>query len=479
MSIASLSFLAFGLVAVVAYNLHSSVVWRKAILLIANVAFLSTFSHSISAFVPLAGFLALGYLGVRAIERSHSRAAYWGIVEGTLLLFVWLKQYTFLPHVTFLRSTYTTLGLSYIFFRVMQMMIDANGETRHRGIDIVSYLNYTVNFTTLVAGPIQSYPEFIEQHLAPTRPPLTIMDMGSGLERIVIGFFKVNVLCLVFSMLQSQAITALSANQAIRDRALTGAMITACYTLYLYFNFSGYTDIVIGVAKFLRITLPENFNRPFAADNFLEFWNRWHITLSHWLKTYVYNPLLIVLMRRFPSPKIEPFLGVGAFFVTFFLIGVWHGRTSEFIFFGVLLGAGVSFNKLFQIEMARAMGKKQYRALSNNWAYQAACRGLTFTFFSFSLLWFWANWSELGKMSRALGRPAQLLGWLLIFVASTMVLAVWEVIRALTLHVKWDGQPFVLSRYVRTVWDTALVFVLAAVMGILSAPAPDIVYKAF
>jgi alginate O-acetyltransferase complex protein AlgI len=479
MTIASLSFLAFGLIAVLAYNLHSSVAWRKAILLIANVAFLSTFSHSISEFVPLAGFLALGYLGVRAIEGSHGKGAYWGMVAGTVLLFIWLKKYTFLPHVSLLRSTYTTLGLSYIFFRVMHMIIDANGGTRHRGIDVVSYLNYTINFTTLVAGPIQSYPEFIEQHLAPAPPPLTIMDMGNGLERIVIGFFKVNVLSLVFSMLQSQAINALSPNQAIRNRALTGTMIAACYTLYLYFNFSGYTDIVIGVAKFLRITLPENFNRPFAADNFLEFWNRWHITLSHWLKTYVYNPLLIVLMRRFPSPKVEPFLGVAAFFVTFFLIGLWHGQTSEFIFFGVLLGAGVSFNKLFQVEMARAVGKKQYKALSNNWMYQAACRGLTFTFFSFSLLWFWSNWKDLGKMNRTLGFPAQLLGWLMLLVASTMVLAVWEAIRALALHVKLDGQPFVLSRYVRTVWDTALVFVLAVVMGILSAPAPDIVYKAF
>ena len=105
MTIASLSFLAFGLVAVLAYNVHSSVVWRRTILLVANVGFLSTFSHSISAFVPLAAFLAFGYLGVWAIERSHGKAAYWGIVAGTLLLFVWLKKYTFVPHVSLLRST--------------------------------------------------------------------------------------------------------------------------------------------------------------------------------------------------------------------------------------------------------------------------------------------------------------------------------------------------------------------------------------
>ena len=430
MTIASISFLAFALVVVPMYNSHPSVAWRKGVLLIANLIFLATFSHSLLIFVPLATFLAFGYLSVWAMQRSHSNAAYFCIVVGTVLVFFWLKKYTFLPEVSFLRFTYTTLGLSYIFFRVMHMIIDAKGGELGRKIDIISYLNFTLNFTTLVSGPIQRYPEFIEQHLAPVRPPLTIIDMGNGLERVVIGFFKVNVLGLIFSMLQTQAINALLPTQPIGTRALTGATISAFYTIYLYFNFSGYTDIVIGVAKFLRITLPENFDRPFSADNFLEFWNRWHMTLSRWLKTYVYNPLLIVLMRRFPSAKIEPFLGVAAFFVTFFLIGLWHGQTSDFIFYGVLLGAGVSVNKLFQIEMAKAMGKKQYKALSNNWMYQAVCRGFTFTFFSFSLLWFWSDWKNLGKMSRTLQLPAQLLGWLFIFAAATIVLAAWEAIRA-------------------------------------------------
>jgi len=394
-------------------------------------------------------------------------------------LFFWLKKYTFLPEATFLRFTYVTIGLSYIFFRVMQMIIDASSGNLGRKVDIISYLNFTLNFTTLVSGPIQRYAEFVEQHLAPVRAPLTLIDIGNGLERIVVGFFKVNVLGLIFSMVHVQAISALSLNQPIGTRALTGATIAASYTIYLYFNFSGYTDIVIGVAAFLRIRLPENFNRPLSADNFLEFWNRWHMTLSHWLKTYVYNPLLISLMRRFPSKKIEPFLGVATFFVTFFLIGLWHGRTSEFIFYGVLVGAGVSVNKLFQIEMAKAMGKKQYKALSEDWMYQAVCRGVTFTFVSFSLLWFWSNWKNLNTMSQALQPPAQLLAFFLIFAASTIVLASWEVIRAGAFNVKWGGQSIFLSRYVRTIWDTGLVLVVAAVMGILSTPAPDVVYKAF
>src|ERR1700722_3605774 len=100
------------------------------------------------------------------------------------------------------------------------------------------------------------------------------------------------------------------------------------------------------------------------------------MTLSGWLKKYVYTPLAMSLMQRFPSPNAELKIGVFAFFVTFFLIGVWHGRTSQFIFYGVLLGAGISGNKLYQVLMARRLGKKGYKALTNQWFYQTLCRGL-------------------------------------------------------------------------------------------------------
>ena len=77
--------------------------------------------------------------------------------------------------------------------------------------------------------------------------------------------------------------------------------------------------------------MPENFDWPFLAENFIAFWGRWHITLSNWLKTYVYTPLLMSSMRRFPAPSLEPYLGAFAYFVTFFLVGAWHGQTSMFL----------------------------------------------------------------------------------------------------------------------------------------------------
>jgi len=96
--------------------------------------------------------------------------------------------------------------------------------------------------------------------------------------------------------------------------------------------------------------------------------------------------------------EMEPLLGVFCFFVTFFLIGIWHGRTSEFIMFGFLTGSGMSINKLWQLGLIRAKGRKGYRALAMNPAYVSFGRGLNYAWFSFTLFWFWSDWAQIGRI---------------------------------------------------------------------------------
>src|SRR5208283_1744431 len=142
---------------------------------------------------------------------------------------------------------------------------------------------------------------------------------------IVRGFFKVNVLAVLLHAIHESALTQIGQPVPLWLKLFAAFRLAAVYPFFLYANFSGYIDIVIALARLMRVRLPENFDRPFAASSVMEFWNRWHMTLSTWLKTYVYNPLLLILMRRFQaSPGIHPVLGVVCFFVTFFLIGVWH-----------------------------------------------------------------------------------------------------------------------------------------------------------
>jgi alginate O-acetyltransferase complex protein AlgI len=478
METASLKFLAFGVVAAIGYNLLRPVAWRQGVLLVANLRFLLTFTSKLLILLPFAGFLLFGYAGVRLMQ-AGLRQAFAPLMIMTIALFIWLKKYTFLPHESFLKSAYVTIGLSYIFFRVLHLIIDSkDGELPHR-VRFISYLNYTLNYTTLVSGPIQLYQDFAKTHLSLERPPLTIFTIGRIVERIAIGYFKVEVLSMMFSGIQTHAIAALSLSQPISWRIFTGAVIAAIYPVYLYCNFSGYIDIVIGIAALMRFTLPENFNRPFSSDNFLNFWSRWHITLSNWFKVYFYNPLLMLLMRRFTSPAIEPFLAVIAFFMTFFLLGIWHGQTSAFAFYGVVLAFGVSINKLYQILMVRMIGRKRYKALSNQPIYNAFARGLTYTYYSFCMLWFWSNWSQMAGFLRQLKAPALAGVWLLIFITATVVLSVWEALRSWLLGLEWTGALLLENRYARTVYVTFAVVMTAAVIKLVNAPPPQIVYKGF
>src|SRR3546814_7265352 len=103
--------------------------------------------------------------------------------------------------------------------------------------------------------------------------------------------------------------------------------------------------VAIGLGRLLGIAIPENFNRPELARNFLEFWSRWHITLSDWFKFYVFNPVTKELLRIADRPTLTPWLGAVGFFLTFFVMGVWHGTSATFVVYGLLLGLGVSLNK--------------------------------------------------------------------------------------------------------------------------------------
>jgi D-alanyl-lipoteichoic acid acyltransferase DltB (MBOAT superfamily) len=478
MDSASFQFVLFGLAAALVSNLSRARVWRSIVLLLASIVFLGLLAHNPIVFLPLAGFLFLGYIGLVLIERGWSRSTVWSILAVTIV-YVWLKKYTFLPEGIFLHSLYFTLGLSYIFFRVLHLLIESGDSSEKRHIGLGAYLLYTLNFTTLVSGPIQRYDEFVRDQFASEPIVLGPRTVGLQLERIVRGFFKVNVLAMLLHAVQEDALAQMSQPLPLTHKLFSAFRLAVVYPFFLYANFSGYIDIVIALARLMRVRLPENFDRPFSASSFLDFWNRWHITLSTWFKTYVYNPLLLALMRRISSIALEPLLGVFCFFVTFFLVGIWHGRTSEFVIFGVLQGGGISINKLWQMGLTRGLGRKPYKALAKNPIYIAFGRGLTFSWFAFTLFWFWANWQQIDKVFTAIGVAEWLGVWLAICLCATVVLALWEGLRAALLSIKTSEGPVFTSRYARVVYATALGLAAFVMTFLLNQPAPDIVYKAF
>lgn len=474
---ASFQFILFGFAVAAISNFHRSPGWRLLVLLVSSLVFVGLLTRDVLVVIPLTGFLLLGFVGLQMVINGLSGLQPW-LIAAVVFSYIWLKKYTFLPHELFLNFPYLTLGLSYIFFRVLHLLIEASNKTSVRKISFIQYLVYTINFTTFISGPIQRYDDFATDQFAQKPIGLTVGVAAAQVERVIRGFFKVNVIALILNMFQSDALAQLMLPISGQQKFFAAAELATIYPFFLYANFSGYIDIVIAIARLLNIRLPENFDRPFSASSFLEFWSRWHITLSNWLKTYVYNPLMLALMRRNASRRLDPFLGVLSFFVTFFLVGIWHGRTSEFLVFGLLQGVGVAINKLWQIALAQWLGVKAYRRLDANPSYVALGRGLTFSWFAFTLFWFWSNWDQIDRLSLALGAQGWLAVWISVWLGAAAILSIWEWIRAL-LMADQMVLSIITSRYTRVVSLTLILLTTFAVTTLMSQAAPDIIYKTF
>jgi alginate O-acetyltransferase complex protein AlgI len=477
MDSASIQFVCFGLLVAAVSNVSKSPAWRSWVLMLASLLFVALLAGNFMSLLPLFGFLLLGYVGVQLLQRGWARS-FALTVCAVILIYAWLKKYTLLPEKTQLHYAYLTVGLSYIFFRILQLLIETRecGAARH--ISVSRYLLHTINFTTFVSGPIQRYDDFVRDQFAGEPQALGAVDIGVAFQRIILGFFKVNVLSMLLRAVHGMALLQLHQPLPMSTKIFAAFRLSIVYPFFLYCNFSGYIDIVIALARLMRVSLPENFDRPFSATSFLDFWNRWHITLSLWLKTNVYNPMLLTLMRRNTRPALEPFLGVFCFFVTFFLIGIWHGRTSEFIVFGLLQGGGVAINKLWQLWLSKEVGAKSYRVLAAGLVYQSVARGLTFTWFAFTLYWFWASWRQLHVIFHDLGLIQWLAVWMATWASATLVLAWWEWLLASALSLRVRTVPLISNRYVFVGYATVLAFIAFVVTSVMNQPAV-IVYKTF
>ncbi|MGI4878048.1 MAG: MBOAT family O-acyltransferase [Janthinobacterium lividum] len=474
MSVPSFQFVLAAIVVALLVNVTRDPRWRQAVMLVANCAFLASFVTTPLAIVPLAGFLVFGFVAVRLLLAGHRRL-FVGLLLVTLALFFWLKRYSFVPSSLFIDAPYVTIGLSYIFFRVAHLVIDAGQGALTGRLALLDYVNYTINFPCIVAGPIQMYPDWQKGHDGrPDRRTIT-----RAAERIVTGLFKVMVVSSLLDGFQTYLRAGLLAGGGDPAVIELAAAVVAIYPVYLYFNFSGYTDVVVGASALMGLRLPENFDRPFSASNIIEFWNRWHITLSTWLRTYVYSPLLMTLIRRFPAPAMVSTWTALCFFVTFFLVGAWHGQTSEYIMFGVLQGGGVSVNKLYQTAMARRLGRKPFRALSENRAYSSVMRGFTFMWFAFTLLWFWGNWDLLARLYAAPGAARGAVALALVWLVATIVLDLLAHGRDLMIGVRVRGTALLAFPEMRAAKAGSMLFLLATFTILLSAPPPPIVYKQF
>lgn len=490
MSLVSVVFLAFVAATVLAFHASASVAWRRGVLTVANVVFIGSYLGDVTQALPLLAFLALGYAclelvrrrGVRRRGESSALAA--GIVV-VLAAYIVLKRFSFIEGVVRLPFPYLVIGLSYILFRILHLIVDARSGSLPGRIGPLAFFRYTCNFLCFVSGPIQRYQDFAATD-GIEAAPLDATRVYGAFSRVATGYLKfavvaatANYLFLNLSVQITGDLAAGAEPMGLLRFMLTYVASAATYTAYLYYNFSGYMDVVIGIGLLLGQELPENFDRPFSARSFLEFWQRWHMTLSNWFKLYLFNPLLMLLMTRFPAPGLNASLGVAAFFVTFLVMGVWHGTTMVFVIYGLLMGAGASINKLWQLACTKRLGKKRYRALGQTTAYIQFARGLTIAYFAQALTCLWVPELQpfLGLCAR-LGVTGELGAFAVLALGFALATFVWDAAAA-WIAAHDDGLRGIASGFF---WrNLSLAFRILAVMSITSLfnKAPDFVYKAF
>jgi D-alanyl-lipoteichoic acid acyltransferase DltB (MBOAT superfamily) len=186
---------------------------------------------------------------------------------------------------------------------------------------LITFLTYIFYFPAWISGPITRY-----SHFANAEPKGEYREtyLIPGLKRIVLGMVKKNFVAEVIAPFALPFIDIHSAS--------SGTIVLAAYLyfLYLYLDFSGYTDLAVGSSKLLQVEIPENFNLPFLARNPQDFWFRWHISLSKWLNDYVFTPTYTVLLKTFSS-EYRVLLAAIAIFITFAFSGFWHGEELRFI----------------------------------------------------------------------------------------------------------------------------------------------------
>ena len=310
---------------------------RLLLISIANIAFLLVGQPS--ALLPLVGISLVGYIVGRLIDSNKGNKAivatllFWGIGInlGILALFKWVGTYGIQLHfmdVFQLNGVVALVGLSYITFQIISYIVDVSRGTIPAEKNLIKFTTYILFFPKLVSGPITRYKQFNEQ-ISTLNP--TIVDTAGGLRRVLIGIVKRILVANQLGIVANSVFNLPTPN--IEPHFAWLALIA--YTLQIYFDFSGYTDVALGLGKIVGITLPENFNYPYTAQSISDFWRRWHITLSTWFREYVFYPL----ERRKLKFAGQPINLI----IVFLLTGLWHGPTLTYLFWGLLHGLAIAF----------------------------------------------------------------------------------------------------------------------------------------
>ena len=324
--------------------------WRPAFLLVllASIAF---------------NYVAAAFISRRVPTPVSSKVWLWVAITSNLLALCYFKYlFPFLKFATTAvgsshvwHDAVLPLGISFFTFTQIAYLVDLQ-----QGIatlqDPLSYILFVSFFPHLIAGPILHHKEMMPQFQQQRCYRLSVDDISVGFSWFIMGLGKK---VLIADHFAGNAAFAFEATQPLSAvQAWRGVLY---YALQLYFDFSGYSDMALGLARMFSIDFPLNFSSPYKASNIIDFWQRWHITLTQYITSYVYSPLQFWISRtrqeagkkvsRRAQATVEGFAQMIAFpmVTTMFIAGLWHGAGFQFIIYGLLHGTYLSVNHAWNL----------------------------------------------------------------------------------------------------------------------------------
>ena len=250
------------------------------------------------------------------------------------------------------------IGISYMSFKTIQIMLEISDGLIKEKISAKDYLQFLLFFPTVSAGPIDRSRRFLKEmnEVMPRKEYLELA--GDGVYRIVLGLlYKIVLSTYVYQML-------LALNNT--DIVVYSIKYMYLYTLYLFFDFAGYSLMAVGSSNILGIQTPMNFNKPFLSVDIKDFWTRWHITLSTWLRDFVFSRVLMQVIRK-KWFKNRLHNATYAYMVNMLVMGFWHGLSVSYIVYGFYHGVLMAGFEVYQKKSnfyKKNKNKKWYKLLS-------------------------------------------------------------------------------------------------------------------
>src|SRR5580704_7731597 len=437
MLVCSLAFLLLCIAVVAVVHFVRGKRLRQIQLAVANASFLVTFVPDRRSAVYFAVVLAGTYISLLLVRYLRRGAVLTAAIVLIVLVFLYFKRFKFFASFVpvpfewdLVQNPVELVGLSYMLFKLVHMLVD-EWQGQLAPFNLWSYLNYQLAFFTLTAGPIQRYNDFQRSWQAMDTVSTEPRDVLLFWCRILLGLLKIRVLGEWADSAFKYAATP------TEHRGLTDVLVCFyVYPLYLYLNFSGYTDVMIGAGGLLGFKVPENFNYPLLARNVLDFWDRWHISLTHWIRDYVFMSSYKAAASNFP--RAARYSGYFLLFMALFLAGVWHGTTEGFVAFGVLNGLGAAVTRIYGDGLRAILGPKGLHAYLQNRLIRWIAVFVTLNYVCLAMLFFSSNfypalsllataWTEFLKLPATLAGHAWGARDAAVFAAAALLLAcLWK-----------------------------------------------------